>query len=130
MKSKHIKKKIKTPKISVLKCTDIFGTTVEFTKNNYDKHRLKHRELENPSFCPARIEKALKTPTLTIKSQIPHALCYYYEEYRNNDIMMYTKVIVDERHRYRKRNPICHIKTAFRIDHIQELKYNYKPNHH
>ncbi len=58
------------PEKPVLTCTDIFGTTVEFLKPNYNKHRYKHRELENKSFCPTRIKKALKTPTLTIKSKI------------------------------------------------------------
>ncbi len=43
---------------------------------------------------------------------------------------MYTKVIVDERNRHKKNNPRCYIKTAFRIDHIQELKYKFKPTYH
>lgn len=114
----------------ILICRDIFGSKIIFTKKNFEKHRFKHRELENPKFCPKRIAKTLITPTLTIKSKLPHALCYYYEEYSNNDIMMYTKVIVDESNRHDKNYPRCYVKTAFRIDHIQELKYKFKPTYH
>jgi len=115
---------------NILTVTDIFNSPVVFTKSNFNKHRKKHRELENQNFCPTRIEKTLQQPPLTVKSTIEHALCYYYEEYSSNGIMMYTKVIVDEKHRNRAKNPICYIKTAFRIDHIQELKYGYIPTYH
>lgn len=114
----------------ILKCTDIFGSQVIFEKENYERHKTKHRELEDSSFCPKRILKALQKPTLTIKSKIDGNLCYYYQEYSNNGIMMYTKVVVDERFRLRKKLPVCFVKTAFRIDHVQELKYDFKPNYH
>lgn len=114
----------------ILQCTDIFGSQVVFEKNNFEKHKAKHRELEDSSFCPRRILKALQKPTLTIKSKIDGYLCYYYQEYSNNGIMMYTKVVVDERFRLRKKLPVCFVKTAFRIDHVQELKYDFKPNYH
>ena len=114
----------------ILKCMDKFGSLVVFEHSNYERHKNKHRELENPNFCPKRIESALKEPTLTIQSKIGHTLCYYYQEYSNNGIMMYTKVIVNEKFRFRKKLPMCFVKTAFRIDHIQEIKYGFKPNYH
>ena len=105
----------------ILKCVDLFGATVVFEKLNYEKHKNKHRELEEPSFCPKRISTALQKPTFTITSKLDDTICYYYEEYSKNDIMMYTKVVVCKK-RY--------IKTAFRIDHVQEIKYGYKPTYY
>ena len=113
----------------VLQCRDKFGSLVVFERSNYEKHKNKHRELDNPSFCPKRIIQALQEPTFTIKSKIEHTLCYYYEEYSNNGIMIYTKVIVFEKFRFRPSPEICFVKTAFRIDHIQELKYGLKPSY-
>lgn len=114
----------------ILKCKDLFGSEVVFEKQNYEKHEKKHAELRDSSFCPERIVKALQKPTFTIKSKNPDSLCYYYEEYSHNGIMKYTKVVVYEKHRDRKNSPQCVVKTAFRIDHIQETKYGFEPNYH
>ena len=116
--------------IYVLQCRDRFGSLVVFERSNYEKHRKKHRELENLSFCPKRIVTALQQPTFTIRSRLDDTLCYYFQEYSNNGIMMYTKVIVYEKFRFRGESPRCYVKTAFRIDHIQETKYGFKPDYH
>lgn len=101
-----------------------------FSRRNFEKHKKKHPELRIGSFCPKRIIKTLQNPTFTIKSIVPHALCYYYEEYSSNGIMRYTKVIVHEEQRAKKESAICFVKTAFRIDHIQEIKYGFQPAYH
>jgi len=114
----------------ILQCKDKFGSLVVFEKINFEKHKLKHRELEDSTFCPKRIVTALQEPTFTIQSKLEHTVCYYYEEYSNNGIMIYTKVVVYEEHRFNRQSPQCFIKTAFRIDHVQETKYGFKPNYH
>jgi hypothetical protein len=111
----------------ILEVTDIYGTIVRFSKNNYDKHKDKHPELRNKQFCPGQIARALQKPTLVIQGYQEGTLCYYLVLFRIRDIIKYTKVVVQETDRNDKTNPHCVIKTAFKTDHVQECKYNYKP---
>ncbi len=114
----------------ILECTDICGSIVRFHKKNYDKHKKKHRVLEQQHFCPGQIMKALKQPTLTIKGNLDGTVCYYLEEFSIGGIIRYTKVVVLEKFRNARVNPHCVIMTAFQIDHIQETKYGYAPKYY
>ena len=114
----------------VLSCKDCFGSLLVFERQNFEKHRSKHPELNHPKFCPDRLIKALQEPTFTIKGLVPHTLCYYYEEFAINGILKYTKVIVHEEFRNRKKSPVCYVKTAFRIDNVKEDNYNFTRNYH
>lgn len=109
----------------IIDSTDCFGRRIVFSRINYDRHRKRHPELEIPDFCPRRIIEALKQPTFTIQGKIPLTQCFYLEEFKLNGVMRYTKVIVGDRTELFQ-DGACHvIYTAFRIDHVQEVKYGY-----
>ena len=108
----------------LLEVEDCFGSIVKMHKKNYDKHKDRHPELRQKQFCPGQIVEALERPTLVIQSKQEGALCYYLELLRIRDIVKYAKVVVDET---RRKDKICFVKTAFKTDHVQELKYGYDP---
>ncbi|MCL2174243.1 hypothetical protein FWH58_03075 [Candidatus Saccharibacteria bacterium] len=116
------------PKDSViLETTDLYDSIVRFNKNNYNKHEGKHPELRQKQFCPGQIIMALKTPSFVIKGRNPDTLCYYFELFRVRDVIKLVKVVVLETNRHSPNDPHCVIKTAFKTDHVQELKYGYEP---
>ncbi len=114
----------------ILEVTDYFGTIVRLEKKNYDKHKDKHPELRQKQFCPGQITMALEKPTLTIKGNQDNTICYYLELFRFRDIIKYIKVVVRETNRLDEIDPHCIIKTAFKVDHVQELKYNLVPTYY
>lgn len=113
--------------VCVVETPDCFGTIVKFMKKNYDKHKDKHPELRTKKFCPQQITMALQKPSFTIPGNQDDTLCYYLELFRIRDIIKYVKVVVRETTRHQKGNPHCVIMTAFKTDHVQELKYGLKP---
>jgi hypothetical protein len=113
----------------ILEATDIFGAIVRFEKRNYDNHKDKHPELRQKQFCPGQITMALEKPNFVIQGNQEGTLCYYLELFRFRDIIKYAKVVVQETNRLRKKDPHCIIKTAFKTDHIKELKYGFKPTY-
>ncbi len=115
---------------SVLEVTDYFGTIVKFKQKNYDKHKDKHPELRNKQFFPKQITMALQRPTLTIDGNQEGTLCYYLELFRVRDIIKFTKVVVRETNRRNNSDPHCVVMTAFKTDHIQELKYGFTPTYY
>lgn len=114
----------------ILEVSDYFGTVVRFGKKNYDKHKDKHPELRQKQFCPGQIAMALEKPTFVIQGNQDETLCYYLELFRFRDIIKYAKVVVQETNRLKKIDPHCVIKTAFKTDHIQELKYDFVPTYY
>jgi len=113
-----------------LEVTDFFGSVVRFGKKNYDKHKDRHPELRQKQFCPGQIAMALEKPTLTIQGNQEGTLCYYLELFRFRDIIKYAKVVVQETDRLSTSDPHCVVKTAFKTDHIQELKYGLVPTYY
>lgn len=114
----------------ILEVTDYFGTLVRFSKRNYDRHKEKHPELRQKQFCPGQIAMAIENPTLTIQGNQPGTIRHYLELFRAHGIIKYTKVVVDESLRLSPTNPYCVIKTAFKTDHVQELKYGFSPTYY
>lgn len=114
----------------VLETTDMFGTIVRFHKTNYDKHKDKHAELRQRQFCPGQIKMALQHPTLTIAGNQEGTVCYYLVILRVRDIIKYVKVVVREVERLSESDPHCIIMTAFKTDHVQELKYGLVPTYY
>lgn len=114
----------------ILEVIDFYGSIIIFRKNNFDKHKDKHPELRNKQFCPGYIATALQKPSFVIQGNQDGALCYYLELFRFHDIIKYTKVIVHEVDRNNKANPHCVIKTAFKTDHIQEIRYGFTPTYY
>ena len=114
----------------ILETTDMFGTVVKFYKTNYDKHKDKHAELRQKQFCPGQIKMALQKPHFTIPGNQEDTLCYYIELFKIRDIIKLVKVVVRETNRLSKSEPHCVIMTAFKTDHIQELKYGLVPTYY
>ena len=108
----------------------MFGAIVRFGGKNYDKHKDKHPELRQKQFCPGQITMALEQPTFVIQGNQPETLCYYLEIFKIRDIVKYAKVVVQETNRLDESDPHCTIKTAFKTDHIQELKYGFTPTYY
>lgn len=114
----------------VLEETDMFGTIVRFHEKNYDKHKSKHPELRTKKFHPQEITMALKSPSFIIEGNQQDTICYYLELFRIRDIIKFAKVVVRETDRHSPTDPHCIIKTAFKTDHVQELKYGYVPTYY
>ena len=114
----------------ILETTDMFGSVVRFHKSNYDKHKDKHSELRQKQFCPGQIKMALQHPHFTIPGNQDGTLCYYLELFRVRDIIKLVKVVVRETNRLSKSDPHCVIMTAFKTDHVQELKYGFVPTNY
>ncbi len=108
----------KKPKY-ILDFKDKDGRRVVWEKESYNEHAKTRKELLEKSFLD-RIIRARQEPDVIIESHIDkRCLCYYILEYRTNGRSRYTKVIVKS-----NINKIDYIKTAFRPDHIKELKYH------
>ena len=107
--------------------TDKDGVKVRFTHRAYNKHKGKHRVLQDPTFLPPRVVKALQEPHVIMPSYTDgDCICYYYEEF-GGSASRFTKVVVDTTHTDMKtKSKIYYIKTAFRPDNIRELKYKLK----
>jgi hypothetical protein len=114
----------------VLEVEDMFGSIVRFYKINYDNHKDKHPELRQKQFCPGQIKMALQNPHFTIQGNQDGTLCYYFELFRIRDIIKLVKVVVRETDRLSKNDPHCVIMTAFKTDHVQELKYGIVPTYY
>ncbi len=114
---------------NVLECEDRFGSKVFFGKKNYLKHQKKHVALRRQDSL-SKIAETLFNPTFTILSPQKYALCYYLERFSINGVIKYIKVVIDERHRNRKNDPHCTIKTVHYFDSksgkIKEENYGFK----
>lgn len=114
----------------ILETTDMFGTLVRFHQTNYDKHKDKHPELRQKQFCPGQIKIALEKPHFTIQGNKDGIICHYLEIFRVRDIIKLVKVVVLETNRFSEKDPHCVIMTAFKTDHVQELKYGFVPTYY
>lgn len=93
------------------------GKLCIWDKDSFERHKLKHPELNDETFID-RVKRALDKPNVIIKSHTNHFLCYYYLEFTIEDVKWYTKVVVEEK------VDLITIKTAFRLNNIKELKYH------
>lgn len=109
-----------------LQCKDYKGRNIVFIQGNYDKHTWKHPELEERSFFPRQVINALRSPTLTVGGHRNNTRCYYFKLFAKDDIVLFAKVVVATNPSNINGEEVYCIKTAHKIDHIQETIYGNK----
>lgn len=112
-----------TPIKFCLQCRDFRGRLVVFTQSNYDKHKRKHPELEDPAYFPKRVKNALQNPTYTVPGYKNDSLCYYVEEFSVNGIVKYTKVVVADSPQTINNQKVFFVKTTHKETRIRERNY-------
>jgi hypothetical protein len=95
-----------------------------FESGNYHRHKLKHPELENPSFFPESVRLTIRNPGFIYRSHNdPNSLCLYRENGISN-LDFYTKVVIKTGQQIPETGEhIQYVKTAFSINAIRESKY-------